>query len=84
MRSLPFNYWDRRWAASGDRGEQHNEKELHDGQMGMNLSDNNVNYCRLRNEIDNNGCYCWLLLLLYTGLFQYCVVVVFCTSVALI
>jgi hypothetical protein len=39
MRSLPFNYWDRRWAASGDRGEQHNEKELHDGQMGMNLSD---------------------------------------------
>ena len=30
MRSLPFNYWDRRWAASGDRGEQHNETELHD------------------------------------------------------
>ena len=39
---------------------------------------NNVNYCRLRNKIDNNGCYCWLLMLLYTGLVQYYVVVVFC------
>ena len=44
------------------------------------MDDNNDCYCRLRYEIDNNICYCWLCCCCILILFSNCVVVGFVVS----